>query len=200
MRDLYKILELTPDASVEDIKKSYRKLARKEHPDKGGNQDRMTILIEAYKILSDPESRNRYDKEYKLFEQYLAHYHFEINLALVSTFSLALIMPEVGFKSGCFAMTSSTYIYGSNYNFDIFKFLTEPIVPEYKFELETEKFFTYSMIKPSNSMPRIGYINSAEFPRLLFRIAFLIILQKYLLQVSNVIHSLRKVASLFNQN
>ena len=53
---LYKELELDRDASSSDIKKSWKKLALKHHPDKGGDSEKFTKLQTAYEILSDPET------------------------------------------------------------------------------------------------------------------------------------------------
>lgn len=64
-KDFYKILGVPKDASDADIKKAYRKLARKHHPDQNqstGGSDRMfKDISEAYSVLSDPEERQQYD-------------------------------------------------------------------------------------------------------------------------------------------
>ncbi len=63
-KDYYKILEVDRNASQEDIKKSYRKLARKYHPDvnkEAGAEDKFKDLQEAYSVLNDPEKRKKYD-------------------------------------------------------------------------------------------------------------------------------------------
>src|SRR3990172_6979152 len=57
----YEILEVQPSASIDEIKKSYRKLARTHHPDKGGDLIKFQQLAKAYDILSNPVSRERYD-------------------------------------------------------------------------------------------------------------------------------------------
>ena len=57
----YKILGLPNDASSDEIKKAYRKLAKELHPDKGGDEDKFKELSVAYEILSDGERRERYD-------------------------------------------------------------------------------------------------------------------------------------------
>ena len=65
-RDYYETLGLGRDASQDQIKKTYRKLARKFHPDLNpGNktaEERFKEITEAYEVLSDPEKRGRYDK------------------------------------------------------------------------------------------------------------------------------------------
>ncbi len=62
MRDPYKILGVARDASPEAIKKAYRKLAQKWHPDKDeGNAEKMQDIQWAYDLLSSPEKRERWD-------------------------------------------------------------------------------------------------------------------------------------------
>ena len=64
--DYYSILGVAPDASKEEIKKAYRRLALKHHPDKDkspGAHERFIQINEAYLILSDDEARARYDAE-----------------------------------------------------------------------------------------------------------------------------------------
>ena len=64
-KDYYKIMGLTRDASQDDVKRSYRKLARKFHPDVSKEQDaeaKFKELGEAYEVLKDPEKRAAYDQ------------------------------------------------------------------------------------------------------------------------------------------
>jgi curved DNA-binding protein len=64
--DYYKILGVGKDATENDIKKAYRKLARKYHPDINPNdkdaERRFKEINEANQVLSDPENRKKYDK------------------------------------------------------------------------------------------------------------------------------------------
>ena len=59
--DPYAVLEVSRDVPEEDIRKAYRKLALKHHPDKGGHKETFQSLAFAYAILSDPTRRSRYD-------------------------------------------------------------------------------------------------------------------------------------------
>lgn len=58
---LYDTLGIDKSASIEDIKKAYKKLAIQYHPDKGGDQEKFKEITNAYKILSDPKERDKYD-------------------------------------------------------------------------------------------------------------------------------------------
>lgn len=64
--DYYKILEIDKSANEADIKKAYRKLARKYHPDVNPNDEsaktKFQEINEAHEVLSDPEKRKKYDK------------------------------------------------------------------------------------------------------------------------------------------
>lgn len=59
---LYDLLELEKDCSEADIKKAYKKMAMKHHPDRGGDADKFKEIGEAHEVLSDPERRKAYDK------------------------------------------------------------------------------------------------------------------------------------------
>ncbi|OLZ09714.1 DnaJ C-terminal domain-containing protein [Sulfobacillus thermosulfidooxidans] len=63
-KDYYKILEVDEKADQETIKKSYRRLARKYHPDVSGKagEDKFKEINEAYEVLSDPKKRREYDQ------------------------------------------------------------------------------------------------------------------------------------------
>ncbi|QDI88230.1 J domain-containing protein [Candidatus Nitrosopumilus sp. SW] len=60
----YEVLGVSRDATQEEIKKSFRELAKKTHPDKTkkDSEEEMSKLNKAYEVLSDEDSRERYDK------------------------------------------------------------------------------------------------------------------------------------------
>lgn len=61
--DLYTTLGVSKNASADEVKKAYRKLAHQYHPDKkGGNEAKFKEINEAYQILSDPDKKARYDQ------------------------------------------------------------------------------------------------------------------------------------------
>ncbi len=63
--DYYEILGVSRDASKEDVKRAYRRLARKYHPDintESGAEERFKEINRAYEVLSEPETRDRYDR------------------------------------------------------------------------------------------------------------------------------------------
>ncbi len=63
--DYYQILGVSRDASKEELKRSYRRLARKYHPDvnkEPGAEERFKEINRAYEVLSEPETRSRYDR------------------------------------------------------------------------------------------------------------------------------------------
>jgi len=62
MKDYYKILEVEEQASEDDIKKSYRNLSKKYHPDVNpGGEEKFKDIAEAYDVLSNKDKRAQYD-------------------------------------------------------------------------------------------------------------------------------------------
>lgn len=65
-RDYYEILEISKDASADEIKKAYRKMALKYHPDRNPDdknaEEKFKEAAEAYEVLSDPDKKARYDR------------------------------------------------------------------------------------------------------------------------------------------
>jgi len=65
MEDYYDILGLKKGASIDEVKKAYRQLARKYHPDvnkEAGAEERFKKINEAYQVLSDPQKKQAYDQ------------------------------------------------------------------------------------------------------------------------------------------
>jgi curved DNA-binding protein len=60
-KNYYEVLGVKEDASTDEIKKAFKKLARKHHPDAGGEEARFKDISEAYEVLSDKEKREEYD-------------------------------------------------------------------------------------------------------------------------------------------
>ena len=60
-KDYYAVLGIDKKASPEEVKKAFRKLAQKHHPDKGGEEAKFKEITEAYSVLSDDKKRREYD-------------------------------------------------------------------------------------------------------------------------------------------
>lgn len=73
-KDYYDILGVSKSSSAEEIKKAYRKLALKYHPDRNGKDDKeaekkFKEVNEAYQVLSDPQKKSQYDQFGRTFDQ-----------------------------------------------------------------------------------------------------------------------------------
>ena len=61
-KDYYDVLGVSEDASREEIDRQYKRAAHKHHPDRGGDEENMKSLNEAYAVLKDVSSRETYDQ------------------------------------------------------------------------------------------------------------------------------------------
>lgn len=66
LQDHYEVLQVSPRADRETIERVFRLLARRYHPDnrETGDAERFTVLVDAYRVLADPEQRAAYDAQY----------------------------------------------------------------------------------------------------------------------------------------
>lgn len=71
--DYYKTLGVPRNATADEIKKAYRKLARKHHPDTGGDENKFKEINEAYEVLSDEKKRDLYDQYGTANENQIPH-------------------------------------------------------------------------------------------------------------------------------
>ena len=73
-KDYYQVLGVDRKATPEDIKKSFRKLAMKYHPDRNKDnkqaEEKFKEINEAYEVLSDPKKRERYDQLGSSYQQW----------------------------------------------------------------------------------------------------------------------------------
>ena len=61
MKDYYKTLGVSQNATNDEIKRAFKKIAKKEHPDRGGNESVFKEANEAYDTLKDTNKRQEYD-------------------------------------------------------------------------------------------------------------------------------------------
>lgn len=71
--DFYKILGVTPASNTNDIKKSYRRLVLKYHPDVSdvkNSEEHFKLIVKAFNVLSNPDKKKEYDKHYKVISPF----------------------------------------------------------------------------------------------------------------------------------
>jgi len=78
MTDYYNILGVSKSATQDDIKRAYRKLAMKHHPDRGGDQAKFQKIQEAYDTLGDDEKRYQYDNPHQSHFHHSTHGHEDV--------------------------------------------------------------------------------------------------------------------------
>ena len=61
-KKLYEVLGVDQKATQNEVRKAFKKLAIKHHPDRGGDSEKFKEINAAYEVLSDPEKRELYDK------------------------------------------------------------------------------------------------------------------------------------------
>ena len=103
--DYYKILGVNENASQDDIKKAYKKLAMKNHPDRGGDTKKFQEISQAYDTLSDNQKRAQYDAQRHGHNPFANAAHFgpgfhNINDIFGATFGFGPQGPFGGFHQG----------------------------------------------------------------------------------------------------
>ena len=78
--DYYTTLGVAKNATPDEIKKAYRRLASQHHPDKGGDTTKFQQIQSAYDTLSDPQKRQQYDNPQPQFNQNGFHFNFGNNM------------------------------------------------------------------------------------------------------------------------
>jgi len=73
MKDYYQILGVSEGISQEDLKKTYRKLSKQHHPDRGGDENKFKEISEAYDTLGDKNKRQEYDQR-RYQSYFILHY------------------------------------------------------------------------------------------------------------------------------
>lgn len=92
MRSYYEVLDVSPDASVEDVKVAYKKKLLETHPDKGGRgTDSIDLIKKAYDVLSVPDRAKAYWEE--LQESYKKQ-GFSVTGAGLDVYTLELFLEE----------------------------------------------------------------------------------------------------------
>ena len=69
MLNYYRILGVNPDADTSEIRRAFRLLARRHHPDAGGDEELFKQIGIAFYVLSDPQSREEYDRQMHFREE-----------------------------------------------------------------------------------------------------------------------------------
>jgi DnaJ family protein C protein 9 len=96
--NLYEILDIDKRASMEQIKKAYRKAALKHHPDKGGDAEKFKAVSVIHSILSDPQKRKLFDDtgeldqeevsdDFQFWRDYFRSLYPEVTVEKIETFS-----------------------------------------------------------------------------------------------------------------
>jgi DnaJ family protein A protein 2 len=123
MSDYYNVLGISKGASVDEIKSAYKKLALKNHPDRGGDKDVFQKIQQAYEVLSDDKKRSDYDNPmggnifsqdpfFNQFHHQFNHsfdikpvkkndYHYTCNITLEEVFNGCVKKLKVERKYGC---------------------------------------------------------------------------------------------------
>ena len=114
---MYEVLGLTRDATQEQIKSAYKKLAFQHHPDKGGDPEKFKQISAAYEILGDEEKRREFDKppQEDMFSQFFGGFtnkrrsnrELELQVPLVEAFFGCQKHVKITVEKKCFGCRKS---------------------------------------------------------------------------------------------
>ncbi len=88
--DPYDVLGVPRAAGVAAIKAAYRRRAQQAHPDRGGDPDTFIVIVKAFGLLSDPESRRLYDEGGIVDEDGVRKHRQEVRIVLADMFDAAV--------------------------------------------------------------------------------------------------------------
>lgn len=136
-KNYYDILEVSSKSTKDEIKKSYRALSMKYHPDRNKNDTNMVskiqIINEAYEILSDDDSRKQYDRKITMTEGSINGHSYQRNVDINSIFTQL-------FNSGALNGMGMGIRQGQRNNINI-KRHPVPSIISHKIELDFSKIF-----------------------------------------------------------
>jgi DnaJ-class molecular chaperone len=98
---MYEVLGVSRDASDDDIKRAYKKLAMQHHPDRGGDPEEFKRISSAYEVLSDPDKRRELDVPPGFRSHPRKNYEYNIGLSLEEVFLGATKNLRVTRKKPC---------------------------------------------------------------------------------------------------
>lgn len=131
----YKILRVESDASEDDIRRAFRRLARSAHPDAGGSVDEFLLLVEAYTILTDSQQRAIYDSAES--GRYISG--SELGNALATSTKISVDTIRLVLESAVGAYGYSYYVDGVEPDIDLLVAWTSALLSAaWKVELDTE--------------------------------------------------------------
>ena len=125
MPDHYAALGVAPTATPDEIKRAFRKLASKNHPDKGGDTKKFQEIQAAYDVLGDAAKRSQYDNPQPQFGGFGGGPNFNANFDFNTIFDMKTDDLEGVLRNGhdCIINTSGIYAIDSKFKNPVFKAL-----------------------------------------------------------------------------
>lgn len=119
-KDYYKILGVNKSASTDDIKKAFRELSKKYHPDrKDGNEEKFKEVNEAYSVLGDEQKRKEYDNPYQYNENWFGGFNPFGGFGRRQSYSDLIVQVEIPLEDAYYGCKKQVRINGKILNVDI---------------------------------------------------------------------------------